>query len=467
MITIIKQKKFQFELEENDILLTNNLNHPFVQTMNNVLNHFLEEKTKEDFTVIHTLGKIKAKKVYVINMDALTSEDKRNDLYKKIAEIKSNVCLLLDTFATTESDTIIESLFEAIVTKNYYFEQYKSKKESTAKNFYFYSEADYDSQVSKGTIYGEAMNHAKDLTNAPNNHLNALSLAKDALLLEKYSNILVKIIEKPEIEKMNMGLFLGVNKGSLDEPKLIFIKYQGLGSFENPVALVGKGVMYDTGGYSLKTPQSMPGMKGDMAGAAAVIGAIEAIAKLKLKVNVMGIIAATDNRIGENAIVPDDILTSAKGLTVEIISTDAEGRLTLADALWFAQKEGAKEIIDVATLTGSIVAALGDEFTGAFTNNRKLYKELKAASLKSFEPLWEMPITKGYHKELKSDVADLRNSGTTRNGGSCVAAAFLEEFIEKGTSWIHLDIAATSSTKNQATGVMVKTFTEFFIQRNI
>jgi len=141
---------------------------------------------------------------------------------------------------------------------------------------------------------------------------------------------------------MNMGAYLGVNKGSSDEPKLIQVKYQGLDKFENPTALVGKGVMYDTGGYSLKTPISMPGMKVDMAGSAAVLCAIEAISRLELKANVMAIVAATDNRIGDGAIVPDDILTAASGKTIEIVSTDAEGRLTLADAVWFAQKEGAK-----------------------------------------------------------------------------------------------------------------------------
>jgi len=223
--------------------------------------------------------------------------------------------------------------------------------------------------------------------------------------------------------------------------------------------------MYDTGGYSLKTPVSMPGMKVDMAGAASVIAAIEAIAQLELKVNVMGIVAATDNRIGQHAIVPDDILTSAKGLTVEIISTDAEGRLTLADAIWFAQQKNAKEIIDIATLTGAIVSALGDEFTGAFTNSKPFLKEFMDASVIADECIWEMPISSGYHKELKSDFADLKNKGG-KNAGASIAAAFLEEFVEKDTSWIHLDIAATSVSNNNASGVMVKSFVEFFYQRS-
>jgi len=280
--------------------------------------------------------------------------------------------------------------------------------------------------------------------------------------LEKHEKLTVEIYNKKEIEELNMNLFLGVNKGSYDDPQLIVLKYQGLEQFDNPTALIGKGVMYDTGGYSLKTPISMPGMKTDMAGAAAVISAIEGIARLNLKCNVLGVVAATDNRMGEYAIVPDDILTSAKGLTVEIISTDAEGRLTLADALWFAQKEGAKKLIDVATLTGAMVAALGSDYTGVFTNNHLFLDDLMKSSKEMNEPLWEMPVGACHHTELKSEVADLKNKGG-RNAGASIAAAFLEEFVDKDNQWIHIDIAGTSSLGNGlATGVMVKSFIHLF-----
>jgi leucyl aminopeptidase len=227
--------------------------------------------------------------------------------------------------------------------------------------------------------------------------------------------------------------------------------------------LVGKGVMYDTGGYSLKTPTSMPGMKVDMAGSAAVICAINALASLKAKANVMAIVAATDNRIGDGATVPDDILTAASGKTIEIISTDAEGRLTLADAVWFAQKEGAKKVIDTATLTGAMVAALGHAYTGVFTNSPTFLNKFKTVTELTNEPIWEMPISDVYRKELKSKVADITNKGG-RLAGASIAAAFIEEFIEKDTEWIHLDIAGTSTKKDiGATGVMVKSFTELFL----
>ena len=357
----------------------------------------------------------------------------------------------------------MQDLSETILTKNYEFNAFKSKKEEKVKDFFYYGETEIYDAVKKGYVYGESVNMARDLVNTPYNYMKAEDLANFAKDLERHEGVSVKIYDKKEIEEMNMGSYLGVNKGSVDEPKFIYIKYQGLDKREDPTALVGKGVMYDTGGYSLKTPASMPGMKVDMAGSAAVVCAINALARLKAKANVMAIVAATDNRIGENAVVPDDILTAASGKTIEIISTDAEGRLTLADAVWFAQKEGAKKVIDVATLTGAMVAALGTAYTGAFTNDHLFLKEFEKATKLTKEPIWHMPIADSYRKELKSKVADIKNKGN-RFAGASTAAAFIEEFIDKDTKWIHLDIAGTSSKKETgATGVMVKSFTELFL----
>ena len=259
-----------------------------------------------------------------------------------------------------------------------------------------------------------------------------------------------------------MGAFLGVNKGSFEEPRLIHIRYTGDKESKEIISLIGKGVMYDTGGYSLKTGNGMPNMKCDMAGAATVLGAIEVIARLGFKKNVDMIIAATDNRIGDGAIVPDDILTAANGMTIEIISTDAEGRLTLADALWFAQIKGATKLVDIATLTGAIVAALGKEYTGVFTNDQEYLNSLISVSEKTKEKLWQMPISEGYRKELKCFAADMRNTGTSRTAGASVAAAFLEKFVEDNRPWIHIDIAATAfDEKKGGSGVLVKTLAEF------
>ncbi|MBN2604217.1 MAG: leucyl aminopeptidase family protein [Bacilli bacterium] len=460
---IIEQKEFDFLIEKNDIVLTNNVSNSLVKQLGEILHVDLLDISTEPFSTINTLGKIPSKKVHVINFQMLNDLEKRKDIFNEISKLKGNITVLIDTFEVeNDYQQLVQEISEKILTNNYVFDKFKSKKEDVSKNFYFFGETEVYEAVKKGYVYGDCMNHAKDLVNTPYNYMNAEDLANYAKSLEKYKNVSVEIIEKSDIEKMNMGAFLGVNKGSSEEPKLIFMKYKGEAEFKNPTALVGKGVMYDTGGYSLKTPQSMPGMKVDMAGAAAVISAIEAIARLELKASVMAIVAATDNRIGNYAIVPDDILTSANGKTIEIVSTDAEGRLTLADAVWFAQQQGASKVIDAATLTGAMVAALGTEFTGAFTNDKEFYNEFVKASEKTNEPIWEMPISSGYRKELKSKVADLSNKGG-RLAGASIAAAFIEEFIEPGTKWIHLDIAGTASKeKIGATGVMVKTFTELF-----
>ena len=456
------QKEFNLLEEKKNIVITNNLKNPIVKEIDNILQGKLEELTTEPFTTIHMLGKIRSEKIFVVNFKEINDADKRNEIYKNITGLKGDNCIIVDSFDNELFLEIVQDLSEKILTDNYVFNKFKSKKEEKSKNFFYYSKTKISEAMKKGIVYGDCMNHARELVDTPYNYLNATDLANYAENLERYENIKVTIYSKKEIEDMNMGAFLGVNKGSLDEPKLILVKYQGNDSFDNPTALVGKGVTYDTGGYSLKTPQSMPGMKVDMAGSAAVLGAIEAIARLNLKANVMAVVAATDNRIGDGAIVPDDILIAASGKTIEIISTDAEGRLTLADAVWFAQKEGAKRVIDTATLTGAMVAALGHEFTGAFTNSKEFLKELMEASVKTKEKVWEMPISSGYRKLIESKVADIKNTGG-RLAGASTAAAFIEEFIEKDIKWIHLDIAGTADLeKVGATGVMVKTFTELF-----
>jgi leucyl aminopeptidase len=461
MTDINEQKEFKLLEEKNDIVFVNNLKNPLVKEINDILDGYLKEGLEEPFTTIHTMGKLTSKRLHIINYKKLKKEENRKDIYDKIADLKDEVCVLIDTFECDDYLEIVQDLSETILTKNYTFNNFKTEKKNNDKNFLYWGKTDIFKNVYKGFVLGESINNCRDLVNTPYNHLNASDLADYAVNLEKYDNVTVEIFNKDAAEKMNMGAFLGVNKGSSDEPKLILIKYKGKTEWNKPTALVGKGVMYDTGGYSLKTPVSMPGMKVDMAGAAAVVTAIEAIARLKLDANVMSIVAATDNRIGDDAIVPDDILTSASGKTIEVISTDAEGRLTLADAVWFAQEQGAKKVIDIATLTGAMVMALGKEFTGAFTNDEKFYKEFKKASKKTREKVWEMPITKGYHDELKSKVADMKNKGG-RMAGASQAAAFIEKFIEEDTKWIHLDVAGTASNKSGGTGVMVKTFTELF-----
>ena len=410
------------------------------------------EDLENDLETINSLSKLPMQKVIVLKEKAL-EELKLNKLF----DLKEDLLILVDTINNKKA------LLEKLIDSSYRFTSFKSKDDKKINNIYYYSKEDIEDLVEEVVVYGEAINNTKDLVNKPYNYLNAHDLSEYAKSLESLDNLSVTIYDKKAIEEMNMGAFLGVNKGSLDEPRLIHIRYTGDKESKEITSLIGKGVMYDTGGYSLKTTTGMPNMKCDMAGSATVLGAIEIIAKMKYKKNVDVVIAATDNRIGDGAIVPDDILISANGKTIEIISTDAEGRLTLADALWFAQKQGATKLIDIATLTGAVVAALGKEFTGVVTNNDEFLNELMNVSKKTKENLWQMPMSEGYRKELKSYAADLRNTGTSRTAGASVAACFLEEFVEEKRPWIHIDIAATAfDPKTGASGVMVKTLAELF-----
>ncbi|XMB86424.1 leucyl aminopeptidase [Mycoplasmatota bacterium WC44] len=417
-------------------------------------------------TEVHGMGKINAERIIFVGMGKssnVTLESLREAFRGLANKIKSNDVIVLDTFENKkiELDTVAEILAETIVLNKYVFDELKSnKKEKEDLDFKFNAKKDYTSAFNKGIILGEATNNAKTLVNRPHNYLNALDLAEYAKDLAEEVGVEIKIYDKPEIEEMKMGAYLAVNQGSLIPPKLIYIKYQGKETWEDPVALVGKGLMFDTGGYNLKSNSKE--MKTDMGGSASVLGAIEAIAKLGLKENVMVIIAATDNMIGKEAYLPDDVITAANGKTIEIFSTDAEGRLTLADALWFAQKEGSKRIIDLATLTGSIVGALGGAYVGAFTNNVPFLKELDKVTKLTGESLWHMPIGDYFEKAIIGKIADINNAGV-RKGGACAAAAFLQEFIEEDTKWIHLDIAGTATNKKgNPTGVMVRTLAKMF-----
>ncbi|MCF7926905.1 MAG: leucyl aminopeptidase [Candidatus Izimaplasma sp.] len=451
---INKQDTFSFKDETKDIILATTPKSKHLIALENLLDLTLEGKITKPVTTLPTLDKLKTTNIHIINHEKL--DDKFDDVIEKISTLKDEAVILLDTFDTK----LVNKLVQNVVVKTYVFNQLKTEKEDETLLSLHTDKKEF-SELEKGLVIGEAINKAKDLVNTPYSHLNATDLANKAKKLEALDNVYVTILNKKEIKDLNMGAYLGVNKGSLDEPQFIRIDYRPNENKEF-TALVGKGVMYDTGGYSLKTPKIMPNMKSDMGGAAAVIASIEAIAKLKGTKNVTVIVPATDNRIGDQAIVPDDVLTSASGKTIEIISTDAEGRLTLADGVWYAQKIGAKRVIDVATLTGSIVRALGHEFTGAFTNSEAFFNEFTDVTKQTNELVWRMPLSEKYNKKLKSKVADMKNTGGALAGAS-IAGEFIQNFIEKETDWIHLDIAGTAFKEKEGTGVMVHTFTELFL----
>ncbi len=274
-------------------------------------------------------------------------------------------------------------------------------------------------------------------------------------------------MEKEEIERLGMGAFLAVNQGSVEPPKMIVLKYQGKEQWTDVIGLVGKGITFDTGGYSLKTKAGIVGMKTDMGGAAAVLGAMEIIGELKPEQNVVAVIPATDNMISGTAFKPDDVITSMSGKTIEVLNTDAEGRLVLADAITYAKHHGAEYLVDIATLTGGVITALGLYTTGAMTNNETLYKQIQEASLEACEPIWLLPLFERDKERVRSSkIADLNNS-PGREGHAIVAGAFIGEFAEN-TPWVHLDIAGTATTAKDydlgpagATGVMARTLALF------
>jgi len=314
----------------------------------------------------------------------------------------------------------------------------------------------------QGKVVAEATNLARDMVNEPANHMTPGHLAETARKLAETYGLEFNVLEREQMQELGMGALLGVAQGSRQPPKFIVLHYRGSDSSEIDLALVGKGVTFDSGGISLKPSAKMEEMKGDMAGGAAVIAAISAIAQLKPKINVMVIIPATENLPSENALKPGDVLTAMNGKTIEIISTDAEGRLILADALGYAKKFGAKSLVDVATLTGACVIALGKVCTGAFGNNQELIDRIITAGAEAGELIWQMPMYDQYKEQIKSDVADIKNVGG-RYGGAITGAQFIAEFAGD-TPWVHLDIAGTSMTDKEknylvkgATGVPVRT----------
>lgn len=318
-----------------------------------------------------------------------------------------------------------------------------------------------DEEVKRGEAYGNGVNVARKLTMMPANILTAESLADEAIHLAERHGFGYRIVEKHEMEELGMGALLAVNQGSTIPPKLIVLEYKG--SEEAPIAVVGKGITFDTGGYSIKPKDGIVGMKGDMGGAATVLGLFETLAVTRPNVHVIGIIPSTDNMISGDAFKPDDVITSMSGKTIEILNTDAEGRLVLADAVTFAKTYEPQAIIDIATLTGGVLVALGTEVTGCLTNDDSLYERLERASHQTNELVWKMPYFDVFIDQVKkSDVADLNNS-PGRFGHMIFGGAFVGEFVGT-TPWLHLDIAGTSEQAAASdlgpkgpTGVMVRT----------
>ncbi|WP_406617256.1 M17 family metallopeptidase [Mycoplasmopsis adleri] len=316
--------------------------------------------------------------------------------------------------------------------------------------------------LKKALILAEATNFARNLQMTPPNICNSEYLAevvkKD---LAQYKNLKVTVLNKKQIEEEKMGLLLSVNRGSVYEPRVVVIEYIGDPKTKEKTAMIGKGITFDSGGYSLKGPRHMLGMKFDMSGSVIVASTMKAIAQLKPKKNVAAIMCITDNRINGDASLPDSVWTAMNGKTVEINNTDAEGRLVMADGLTYgARVLKATRLIDVATLTGAILIALGTTYTGIWATSDKAWDEFSTAAHKAHELVWRMPFDKAFSKNIKaSKVADLKNTDLSGNAGSCSAAMFLKEFTD-GVEYIHCDVAGTAEIDEMAQGVLIKTLAE-------
>lgn len=338
---------------------------------------------------------------------------------------------------------------------DYDFDKYKTKKDNDSKKekqiFVLTEKENLEKEFKKLEIIKENVFFCRDLVSEPSNVLNPESYAKICESLVE-SRLEVEVFGEKEMQKLGMNTILTVGQGSNFESKLVILKWKGLEKFENPIAFVGKGITFDSGGINIKPSSGMEEMKGDMAGSATVVSTMKLLAERKAKVNAVGIVALVENMPSGTASKPSDIVKSMSGQTIEILNTDAEGRLILSDSLYYTvAKFNPTTIIDLATLTGAICVALGEGNAGVFTNNDELANEIKNASEKTGENTWRMPLSEigGYYDKLvDSEIADVKNVGG-RDGGAITAAQFLQRFIANHKKWAHIDIAATSFIKKE------------------
>jgi leucyl aminopeptidase len=372
------------------------------------------------------------------------------------------------------TDWKVEQAVLAVMDGLYRFDRLKSKPPEPARALRKVTMhvparndiAEGTAAIERAAAIAEGVAFAKDLGNLPSNICTPTYLAEQAVEMGRNDGVRVEVLEQKAVEKLGMGAFLAVARGSREPLKFIVMEYRGGKREAPPVALVGKGITFDTGGISIKPAGEMDEMKFDMCGAASVLGAMKAAALMKLPINVVGVVPATENMPGGNAIKPGDVVTTMSGQTVEILNTDAEGRLVLCDALTYVAKYKPAAVVDVATLTGAMVIALGGVATGLFANSDPLARELLHAGEDAWDRAWHMPLWDDYQEQLKSNFADFPNIGT-RAAGSVTAACFLSRFA-KSYPWAHLDIAGTawkSGPEKGATGRPVALLAHFLARR--
>ena len=424
-----------------------------------------------EVTLVHSLGKITSPRVLVAGLGKQEKFDLntiRNLMGTSLRRARGTGATSVATIlhgagiAGLNPEECAQAIAEGAVMGSYRFRRYKDNtngdepKEVETLSIVEADKAKLDAVrrgVERGQILGQAANHTRDMANEPANALPPAELAERAEALAADAGLQCEVLNEGQLKQLGMGGVLGVGSGSANPPRFIILKYRGGRKAENGMALIGKGITFDSGGISIKPAAGMEAMKGDMSGGAAVIAAMWALGKLKPKINVTALVPTAENMPSGSAIRPGDVLRAMNGKTIEVINTDAEGRLILADAICYARKEKLSPLVDVATLTGAMQIALGPSATGFMANDDSLAAAISQAGDTSGELMWRFPLIDEYREGLKSNVADIKNTGN-RNGGAISAAKFLHFFAED-TPWAHIDMAGTDDSDKEK-GIYVK-----------
>ena len=412
-----------------------------------------------EIMAIHPMGRLATKRVLVVGLGSqeritLQSLRRASAIAARHAQNTGahSIVLALQSAIPNDDALGVQAQVEGALLGLYTFRIYQQSGSSGSKNSQNVQlsvqtdeahKAATEQAIQTARIMAEATNFARDLVNEPANVLTPTEMANRARVMAQQSNLTCEVFDRGKIAALGMGGLIGVSQGSAQPPQFIILRYRGAPESDNKgLALVGKGITFDSGGISLKPAEGMDRMKGDMGGAAAVIGAMQAIGRLKPHINVTALVASCENMPSSTSYRPGDILRIMNGKTIEIVNTDAEGRLVLADAISYAEKEGLSPIIDLATLTGGIVVALGNVMAGLFCNDEQLTQEIIAAGRTAGEKYWPMPLDEEYGEQVRSDIADVKQTGG-RPASSATAAKILEHFVDKA-KWAHLDIAGKS-----------------------
>lgn len=421
-------------------------------------------KELNKITQIHTLGKLPFETITFIGL-GLSKDITTTKLRKAFGHVSQGIkkeSVFIAKKAVTNNISI-ERITELFV-ESHIIAQYQEHKighdiKDIVQVDIMAQDIDVSSHIEKAIAYGEGINYARELADTPSNLMTPEHLVEEAKKVAQQYGMECTILDKKMLKEMKAGGILSVNLGSHIPAYMICLKYTNANTPYS--AVIGKGLTFDSGGYNLKG--NSYGMKYDMCGGADVLGIMRILGATKAKANVYGIIPTTENLVSDKAYKPQDVITTLSGQTVEIVSTDAEGRLILCDAITYAQQLGATHLIDLATLTGACVSALGNIYTGVFSNSEDYYKMFEKIAKESDEKAWRLPIDPEYFAKLKSASADFKNSVGKPGAGASVAANFLEAFIEEGTEWIHLDIAGTADNNGTAaTGAMIRTVVNMF-----